>query len=167
LAQLFFAATAAIALFTSPRWKQGAQVVEDSPQPSLRWHALATPIAVLAQLALGAALRHRAFGIVPHVLGAMAVTGLVFLVGIGVLTRYGAHPTLGRAARLLMLAAFFQVFAGIAAYISRISTAGSIQPEGVMVLWTVVHVAVGALMMALSVMFAIQVARNLPRRAPV
>jgi cytochrome c oxidase assembly protein subunit 15 len=167
LAQLFFSATAAIALFTSPGWKQGAQVVEDSGRPPLRWLAAAAPISVLAQLALGAAVRHKAFGIIPHVAGAMGVTALVFLAGIGVLTQYGAHPALVRAGRALMATAFLQVFAGIAAYISRITTAESIQPEGVMVLWTVVHVAVGALMMAASVLFAIQVARNVRRAVPV
>jgi len=36
LAQLFFSTTVAIALFTSPAWKRGAQTVEDAGTPSLR-----------------------------------------------------------------------------------------------------------------------------------
>lgn len=167
LAQLFFSATAAIALFTSPRWKQAAPVVEDSGWPPLRWLAVAAPISVLAQLVLGAAVRHKAFGIIPHVVGAMGVTVLVFVAGISVLTQHGAHAALGRAARLLMAVAFLQVFAGIGAYISRISTADSIQPEQVMVVLTVAHVALGALMMAASLLFAIQCGRHVRRIAPV
>src|SRR4029077_13399901 len=67
LAQLFFSTTVAIALFTSPAWKRGARQVDDAGQPQIRWLAIAAPVCILGQVALGAAARHQALGIVPHV----------------------------------------------------------------------------------------------------
>jgi cytochrome c oxidase assembly protein subunit 15 len=163
LAQLFFSTTVAIALFTSPAWKRGPHVVEDSGSPSLRSLALATPVIVLAQLALGAAYRHKALGLVPHVVGAMAVTGLVLLASILVLLQFPRHRDLKQAAVALMSVTFLQVFLGIAAYMSRISTVDAVQPMPIMVWFTVLHVAVGALVMAASVVLAIQVQRNVRR----
>ena len=46
---------------------------------------------------------------------------------------------------------------------SRITYIETAQPEPVMVLLTVLHVAVGAMTMAASVVFAIQVLRNVRR----
>ncbi len=160
LAELFFATTVSIALFTSPAWQRGAQPVEDAGWPSTRTLGLTVPLAVLCQVALGAAARHQLTGVVPHIVGAMAVAGIVFVAGISVLTQYGSHRALARTARALLTITFFQVFLGIAAYVSRIITAESVQPLPVMVFWTVLHVATGALTMAASVVFAVQVFRN-------
>ena len=114
LAQLFFAATVAIALFTSPSWRRGAQIVPDSDWPSLRVLAVACPISVLAQLALGAGYRHKALGLIPHLVGAMLVTGFVLLAGIIVLTQFGSHRALRAPAVALMSITFLQVFLGVA-----------------------------------------------------
>jgi cytochrome c oxidase assembly protein subunit 15 len=165
LAELFFSTTVAIAVFTSPGWNRGPVLVEDSGWPSLRSLAAAVPVAVLCQAALGAAARHQAFGIIPHIVGAMVVAGTVFLVSIAVLSQYGSHPVLGRAARALLALAFLQVFLGIAAYMSRIITSDAVKPMPVMVFWTVLHLAVGALTMAASVVLAIQVFRHVRRTA--
>ena len=56
---------------------------------------------------------------------------------------------------------FCQVFLGIAAYMTRIAYADAVQPMPLMVTFTVLHVAVGALTMAASVSLAILVRRNL------
>ena len=62
LAQLFFSTTVAIALFTSESWRRGAQMVDDAALRRLHWLALAAPVCVFAQLALGAAARHQGAG---------------------------------------------------------------------------------------------------------
>jgi len=160
LAQLFFSTMVAIALFTSDSWKRGAIAVVDSGWPSLRTLALFAPFAVLAQLALGAAVRHRALGLAPHVVGSMVVTSVVMLASIVILIRHPLHRAMRQAAVGLMVITFFQVFLGIAAYMTRVDTSGSPQPMPVMVLFTVMHVAVGALTMAASVVFSIQILRN-------
>src|SRR5579863_579140 len=76
LAQLFFSTTVAMVLFTSEGWRREPQIVVDAGTPPLRWLALAVPVAILLQLALGAAARHQALGIVPHICGALVVTGM-------------------------------------------------------------------------------------------
>ncbi len=158
LAQLFFSTTVAIALFTSPSWRRGVAAIPEAG--SIRSLALLCPVAVLIQLALGAAYRHQAAGLVPHVLGAMAVAGVVLVTGMAVLMQYGRHDAFRKSALALMAVTFVQVFLGVGAYMSRVATAGSARPEPMMIWFTVGHVAVGALTMATSVALAIQVSRN-------
>ena len=163
LAQLFFSTTVAIAVFTSPGWKRGARMVDDAATPSMRTVALAVPPVVLCQLALGAAYRHKVLGLIPHVTGAFVVAGVVLMAAMFVLTQFGSHQALKKAAQALVGVTIVQVFLGIAAYMSRITYIETAQPEPVMVLLTVLHVAVGAMTMAASVVFAIQVLRNVRR----
>lgn len=159
-AQLFFCLTVAFALFTSTSWRSGPEYVEDSGTPSMRSLAIATPVLVLGQVALGAAYRHRALGIMPHVLGAIVVALIVMMAAMGALQQFPHHRALKRAATSMLILAFAQVFLGIAAYISRINITEGIEPIAATVTFTVLHVATGALTMASSVIFAIEVRRN-------
>lgn len=163
LAQLFFSTAVAIALFTSQSWIRGPQMVDDSGAPSLHWLALATPACVFLQLALGASARHKALGILPHVIGALIATGMVLWLTVRVLMRHADHDALRRSALTLLSITFLQVFLGIAAYMSRLATADAPQPMPVMVGFTVAHVATGALTLASSVILAIQIFRHVRR----
>jgi cytochrome c oxidase assembly protein subunit 15 len=160
LAQLFFATTVAIALFTSESWKHGPRFVDDAGVPPLHWLAVAASACILLQLALGASARHQALGILPHVIGAMLATGMVLWVTARVLMRHADHEALRRSALALLSITFLQVFLGIAAYMSRLVTADAPQPMPLMVGFTVAHVAVGAVTLASSVVLAIQVFRH-------
>ena len=159
LAQLFFSTTVLISLFTSTGWRREQPMVEDSGSPSLHLLAAAVPLCVLAQLALGAAARHKALGVLPHVVGAAIVTGMILWIVVRVLP----HAPLRPSALVLMTIAVSQVFLGIAAYMSRIATLDAVQPMAVMVGFTVAHVAVGALTMAASVVMAVQVYQHVHR----
>lgn len=160
LAELFFCATVSIALFTSEAWRRGPVLVPDTGKPSLFGLASSTAVAVLIQVALGAATRHHALSVIPHVAGALVVSALVLWVAIRVLVRHFAHRALRRSALALLSLALCQVFLGIGAYISRVATADAPQPLPVMVVFTVAHVAAGAMTLAASVVLAIQVHRN-------
>src|SRR5438105_7767377 len=122
LAQLFFSTTVLIALFTSAGWRREAPVVEDSGAPPLHALAAAVPLCVLAQLALGASARHKALGVLPHVIGAAIVTGMILWEVIRVLVSHSDVPPLRRTALSLLVIAVSQIFLGIAAYMSRIAT---------------------------------------------
>ena len=163
LAELFFSTTVAIALFTSPAWRKGPRRVDDAGSPGLHALALALPVTVLAQVALGATVRHHVLGVIPHILGAAAVTVMAMWVGLRVLMRHAGHPELRRAALALLSLVSCQLFLGMAAYMSRLATADAPQPMPVMVGFTVAHVAAGALTMAASVVLAIQVFRHVNR----
>jgi cytochrome c oxidase assembly protein subunit 15 len=98
LAQLFFSTTVAIAVFTSASWQQGPQLVNDYGSPSLRSLAILTPSLVLIQIALGAAFRHGAIGVMAHVIGAMVVSLTILIVCAFVLHQFPSHPALRPAA---------------------------------------------------------------------
>ncbi|MBK9167581.1 MAG: COX15/CtaA family protein [Bryobacterales bacterium] len=159
LAQLFFSTIVAISWFTSAAWRRGGTLVEDQGAPGLRSLAVAASGSLFLQLALGAATRHKAFGVTPHVLGAVLATGMVLWLIVRILLRHGNHQGLVRPALALLAITFSQVFLGVAAYMSRLATADAPQPMPVMIGFTVVHVAVGALTLATSVIVAIQVFR--------
>src|SRR5579862_531399 len=100
LAQLFFATVCSIALFTSAWWERESSLrVPDTRSPSLHALSVATASAVLLQLILGAAFRHKAFGIVPHLVGAVVVTGMIFWLAGALKRRFPAIPELRFAAR--------------------------------------------------------------------
>jgi cytochrome c oxidase assembly protein subunit 15 len=163
LAQIFFSTTVAITLFTSESWVRGPEIVEDDNTPSLRGLSLLVPISIFGQLILGAAYRHKIVGLVPHVIGALLVSGIVFVVALMALQQFPKHAALKRAGIAVVTVTMVQVFLGIAAYMSRIYTTESLQPQAIMVLFTVLHVAVGALTLATGVVFAIQTYRNVRR----
>jgi len=162
LAQLFFSVTVAIAVFTSRKWQEGPEPVEDYGWPSLRSLALLTPVLVLLQIGLGAGFRHRAFGLLPHVTGAMIVPLVILLLGSFVLHQFPKHRSLRPAAVGLLTITFAQVVLGILAYIARMNAAD--YPLA-MVLTTVAHVATGGLTLAASVVLAIQIRRNVQARS--
>lgn len=157
LAQLFFSTTVAIAVFTSKSWLQGAEMVEDQGWPSLRSLAILTPLMVITQIALGAAFRHRAIGVLPHVMFSMVVTLVVLFISTFVLHQFPDHRGLSAAAKALLAITLFQVMLGVAAYYTRLQAVG--HPLA-MVLTTVAHVATGGLTMASSVILSIQILRN-------
>ncbi len=144
LAQLFFCAILSIALFTSPWWERSAPLAEDCGRPAVHSFAIVTACAVLAQLLLGAAFRHKAFGIIPHLIGAIAVTVLIFALA-RMLGRRFALPALRNASRLLHVLIGLQLLLGAAAWWSRLYSAAFPQPVPVMVVLTVAHTVAGAL----------------------
>ena len=153
LAQIFFATVASIALFTSAWWeREPASGLRDSGTPSIHSLALATVAAVFAQLVLGAAFRHKAFGIIPHLAGAVVVTGLIFWLAGALKRRFSQVPELRFAARGLHVLIGFQLLLGAAAYWSRLYAAPFPQPIPVMVALTVAHVVTGALVLVGTVL---------------
>ena len=160
LAQLFFSLIVSIALFTSPSWRQGPQLVEDSGTPSFRTLAWLTPASVLVQIALGAGFRHHVINILPHVAGALIVTSIVMYTAISVTVQFPNHKGLQQSGMALLGVTSMQVLLGIAAYLSRLSSAGALTPPTSTIWYTVLHVAVGGLTMAASVVLAIQIRRN-------
>jgi cytochrome c oxidase assembly protein subunit 15 len=165
LAQLFFSTTVAMAVFTSGWWLRGPKLTEEDSKHPIRGLSLAAPVFVLAQLALGAAARHKAIGSIYHISGSPIVTGVILWISLRILLHYADNRELRLASIGLLAITFCQVFLGIAAFMSRVAYADAVQPMPLMVTFTVLHVAVGALTMAASVVLAILVRRNVPSTA--
>jgi cytochrome c oxidase assembly protein subunit 15 len=183
IAQSFFGLLVSIAVFTGHRWHERREVKADGSSPSVRTLVALTVAAVLAQLVLGAGFRHQAFGIVPHVAGAVAVTLMITWTALTVLRRHKADAYLARPARAALALVLLQVSLGVLAYIARMASAGrvvktvggffdsmtllplasmnDIQPREPMISLTAAHLAVGALMLATIVVLALRCYQSL------
>ena len=165
LAQLFFSATVALALFTSKRWFSGPVYVKDMGWPSLRSMAIVAPVAVLAQIALGAAFRHGAMSVIPHLLGAVIVAMILLMEGAFILHQFPENPNLAPYAKAVLAMTFIQIFLGVGAFMARMS---STAPAAEMLMTTVAHVAGGGLTLAFTILLSIQIRRQvLPHTADV
>ena len=164
LGQTFFCIVASLALFTARDWRWDEPRIEDLAAPSLRHLAVATPGAIYIQLILGAAFRHNGFGILPHIVVAMVVTLLVTWMATRIFSRFSTEKRLVRAMGLLLGLVIVQVFLGIGAYMMRLASRDAPQPLPPVVNVTTAHVAVGALVLASSVLLALQIFRRVAAR---
>ena len=92
-----------------------------------------------------------------HVIGAMVVSLAILILGAFVLLQFPDHKVLRGAAKTLLAATLVQVFLGIETYFARLGAAEKPLP---MLIFTIAHVATGALTLASSVVLAIQIWRN-------
>jgi cytochrome c oxidase assembly protein subunit 15 len=155
LAQLFFITVVSITLFTSRWWQSDLSLLEDSRSPGLRRLAALTTTAIFLQLILGAGFRHGAFGILPHIIGAVVVLFLVIGTGRTVRKRFGPVGDLRRWGILLQSFLGIQILLGLAAYWAVVRAAQDAQPTGVYVVTTVAHVLGGALTLAASLVLTL------------
>ena len=155
LAQLFFSTVVAIAVFTGSWWNGAVGELDDAGSPRVRTLVVWTLIAVFLQLILGAAFRHKAFGIIPHLIGAVIVTILIFMTAAALKKRFAGIPALRNCARYLHILIGVQLLLGAGAYWSRLYSARFAQPMGIMVGLTVVHTVTGALLLATTLVTAL------------
>jgi len=164
LAQTFFCIAVAIALFTGRRWIEEQPPVEfDQRRPSLFTLTLLAIFVLYVQLILGAMFRHHGLSWWPHVVHAVVVSFVLAWTAIRALTVYSQIEDIRRPAVLMLSLLIAQLCLGFTAFLTRVAWGGdAVQPELPMVVSTVIHVAVGALLLATSVILAIQVWRHVP-----
>jgi heme a synthase len=164
LAQTFFCLTVAIAIFTGPRWvEEVPQVDPDTHRPTLITLSLLSIFVLYVQLILGAMFRHHGMSWWPHVLNALVVAIVLTWTAIRALSLYSKIEAVRRPAILLLALLITQLCLGFLAFLTRVAWGhDAVQPELPMVLSTVAHVAVGALLLATAVILAIQVWRHVP-----
>lgn len=155
LAQTFFCLTVSIALFTSPWWVGGGQRGSRS-LASLSRPALMTTVAVYLQLIFGAMLRHgiRAFLYV-HIAGAMVVTVFTVWFMAEAMRRYYDERGFRWGAFLLIGLLMLQIALGVANFILKVVPAGDIWPPAAKVALATSHVAIGALLLAVSLLLTL------------
>ena len=170
LAQLFFLITVSLAVVTSPGWvTPPAGAAEDEQTLPTRSLGVLALVVILAQLVLGATLRHSATWdqnlpsslLFAHVGGAFIVTIVLGATIARVLTRYRSEPYLARPAILAAILLIAQLCLGVAAYITRAASPKDPQPLTPMVAMTVAHVACGALLFASTIVLTLRVFRVL------
>jgi cytochrome c oxidase assembly protein subunit 15 len=163
LAQTFFCIVVSMALFTSRGWMETVPAaVADSSSPSLRTLSLLSVGAIVVQLILGAAFRHSGIKLLPHLVSAAVVTALLIWTSSRVLTNHSMPRAVRRPANFLLGLLLIQLCLGLAAYLTRVQWGvDAPQPQLAMVVSTVSHVIVGALLLASSVVLAIETRRHL------
>jgi cytochrome c oxidase assembly protein subunit 15 len=178
--QTMFCVLAAIAVFTSRSWldEPTEKITRKDAKPLLR-HCWMLIGFLYLQLILGAAFRHvwtkwgpmgsnhwpthkiiHAF-LYPHILNALFVTALVLYVSMRAITKHSNIPQLRRPALWLLILLIAQLMLGVSAYVVRvIQGVNEAQPTMSLVVVTVTHLAVGALILLTTVVLTIQAYRH-------
>jgi cytochrome c oxidase assembly protein subunit 15 len=176
VAQTFFCIATAIALFTGRRWvdHQAAthadgedddrpHVEFDSRRPSLFTLSILSIIALYVQLILGGMFRHHGMSWWPHVANAAIVAFVLTWTAVRAISVYSHVDAVRRPAIVMLSLLITQLCLGFAAFLTRVAWGrDAAQPELPMVASTVAHVAVGALLLATTVVLTIQVWRQVP-----
>jgi cytochrome c oxidase assembly protein subunit 15 len=164
VAQTFFCIAVAIAVFTGRRWVEEQPRVEfDQQRPSLFTLTLLSIFVLYVQLVLGAMFRHHGLSWWPHVVHAIVVSFVLAWTAIRALSVYSKIEAVRRPAILMLALMITQLCLGFTAFLTRVAWGkDAVQPEFPMVASTVAHVAVGALLLATTVILAIQVWRHVP-----
>ena len=164
LAQTYFSLTVLIAMFTGQRWIEEVPRVElDTRRPTLitlTWLAI---FVLYVQLLLGAMFRHKGMSWWPHVMHAAIVAIVLSWTSIRALTVYSHIPAVKKPAVIMLSLMITQLCLGFMAFLTRVAWGHeAVQPELPMVISTVAHVAVGALLLATAFVLAVQVWRHVP-----
>lgn len=164
VAQTFFCIAVAIALFTGRKWVEERPRVEfDQRRPSLSTLTWLSVFALYVQLILGGMFRHHGMSWWPHVLNAVVVSFILSWTAIRAISIYSNIEAVRRPAIIMLALLITQLCLGFTAFLTRVAWGRSaVQPELPMVVATVAHVAVGALLLATTVVLAIQVWRHVP-----
>ena len=164
LAQTFFCVAVAMALFTGKRWVEEQPRVEfDHKRPSLFTLTLLSIFVLYVQLILGAMFRHHGLSWWPHVVHAVVVSFVLAWTAVRALSVYSTLDAVRKPAILMLSLVIGQLCLGFTAFLTRVEWGrDAVQPELPMVISTVAHVAVGALLLATTVILAIEVWRHVP-----
>jgi cytochrome c oxidase assembly protein subunit 15 len=158
LAQTFFCLVVVLTVVTGRDWVTAPSAgTTQQGRPALTTLATLAAASVYVQLILGAGFRHSGIKLLPHLISAVVVTTLVLWTITRVLTSHASVDSLRRPAILLMALLITQLGLGFAAYLTRVQWGqDAVQPALPMVISTVAHVAVGALVLATAVVVAMQ-----------
>lgn len=162
LAQTFFCILVSMTLVTSRTWMQTTpQSVEDRRSPRLRTLAVLSVASVYVQLILGAAFRHSGMKLLPHLISAVVVTTLLLWTTTRALMNYSAVPQIRRPALAVLSLLLLQLSLGFGSYLTRVVwSKDAPQPMISMVVVTVAHVAIGAVLLASTLVLALQTYRH-------
>ena len=170
LAQLFFCTTVSLAVFTSRSWIEAQPIRQEKDVLPLRYLGTAAVVTIFLQLIIGATLRHSATWdrplpvelVLAHIGGALAVLLALGATTITVYRRHRDDSFLTRPALLAGSLLVVQLFLGLAAYLTRLSSPNDPQPLNPMISITVAHVACGALVFATTIVLTLRMYKVLP-----
>lgn len=163
LAQTYFCIMVALALFTSRSFVETEPLqLPQTERPQLTTLAYASVATVWLQLLFGAAFRHNGLKVMWHLVWFVVVISILLWTMMRVLRSYREVEALRRPVYWLMGLLTLQILLGFGAFVTRVILSNDAPaPMTSLVITTVAHVAVGALVLANTVILAIQARRNL------
>jgi len=174
VAQTFFCLIVLMALFTSRGWIEDTTgPAPDNGRPGIWTLTLLSLFVLYLQLFFGGAfrhsdpLRHSGMSILPHIMNAVVVTGILIWTSVRGMIEGRTIAQLKTPARLVHGLLMLQIALGVAAYFTRIKDADAPQPLPGMIATTVAHVGVGALLLASTFVLAVRARRYLHSTATV
>ncbi|HTM37104.1 MAG TPA: COX15/CtaA family protein [Terriglobales bacterium] len=158
--QTFFCIAVAIAVFTGRKWVEEvpSPVVDDGHPKVLVLCAYSLGL-LYVQLVFGGMFRHHGMSWWPHVVNSVTVALCLTWTGVRALTTFPRVRTIRRAAALLLFTLVVQLLLGFMAFLTRIAWPGT-EASNSMVVSTVAHTSVGALLLAITAVLTIQVWRH-------
>jgi len=158
LGQTFFCITVIIAIFTDRTSMTSPKVVVQPAGSRMVRLALISVGVLYVQLILGGLFRHGGLSWWPHVANSIIVVAMLTWTTFRALSNYKDVDQVRKPALLILILLMIQVCLGIAAFYTRVLHGReAVQPEPAMVISTVAHVGLGALLLATTVILTIRV----------
>lgn len=158
-AHAFFALMISLALFTSREWQSPVEPVETPTANRLQRLALITTLLIYSQVVFGAILRHTGYRLDAHVVLAGLIMVHIALLVAQILKQPTVHSRVGRPVTLLGGCLLLQLLLGVGAYLIKFTPARGALGLGLIETIVTAHVAVGALLLATSMVVTLRLYR--------
>jgi len=167
VAEIVFVLLVSIAVVTSHWWMENQPQYEDRGTPPIHSIATLNAFVIFAQILVGAGFRHKYLSLKPHVYGAPIVLLVVVWTAWVLRSRFPQVREMARARVLLHTIVGIQILLGLTALLARMQGADDAQPMPFMVISTVLHTVVGAILFATSILTVLLCYRLVPRNREV
>jgi cytochrome c oxidase assembly protein subunit 15 len=166
-AEIVFAILVCIAVCTSHWYMESLPQYVDRGFPSIHSIVTFNAFLIFLQVLVGAGFRHKYLSLKPHVYGAPIVLLMVVYTALTLRRRFPEVPALIRIRKLLHSIVGLQILLGLVALWARINSADDPQPLPPVVISTVIHTVVGAILFATSIAAVLVCYRLVPRKTEV
>ena len=168
VAEIMFAILVVIAVCTSRWYAESLPQYVDHGSPSIHSIVTLNALLIFLQVMLGAGFRHGYMSWTPHVyVGAPIVLAVVIWTAYALKRRFPEVKALGRMRTLLHVIVGVQILLGLVALWARFNAVDDPQPLPPVVISTVVHTVVGAILFATSIATVVVCYRLVPRKREV